>query len=240
MDHGDDDAVVIPVNFGTGRGRRARSGDGEHIDTSGEHAAGPLASVDDADAAYDAFDDLVIELTPRQRCFVETAAWLLADDVYDAAEDIAAHPETASRDISILSDFPPCTWTQPVSWWREQARCFDDLAEEAQNGADPEPRSTGEEMALHLILGRARALATDEPEIRAELVNGIDAHPSDDDWDGPLDFLFQDHDVLTLFDDDTELRSHELHPGAVNLAPQDWFTPFADSDSRQPSRGYRR
>lgn len=73
-------------------------------------------------------------------------------------------------------------------------------------------------MALHLILQRAR-WATDPSEIRIDLIEGIDAHANGDDWDGPPGFLFQDHDVLTLFDDDVE-----THSGAVNLEPDDWFT----------------
>jgi hypothetical protein len=121
-----------------------------------------------------------------------------------------------------------------VSWWRAQARCFDDLAAEAESGTDPQPRCTGEEMALHLILGRARAIAADEPEVRPELVDGTNAHPSDDDWDGPLDFLFHDHDVPTLFDD------IETLPGAANLEPEHWFAPFADTKPRETTRGYRR
>ena len=90
-------------------------------------------------------------------------------------------------------------------------------------------------MVLHLVLGRARATATDESDRRMDLVGGIAAHENDDDWDAPMDFLFQDHDVLTLFDSDIE-----SHPGAVNLVPAQWFTPFADSEPRTPDRGFRR
>lgn len=81
---------------------------------------------------------------------------------------MAEIPESASHDIAALNNFPPCTWTQTATWWREQARCFDDLATEAAAGVDPQPRCTGEEMALHLILQRARAIATDPTDIRAD------------------------------------------------------------------------
>ena len=200
---GDDssDGVVIPVVFGAGASRR---GDIHFFGVE----PNSIAPVEDA-----GFEGLVSELTARQRRFVEVAAWTLADDVYDAIEELHRHPKSASHSSSILSDFPPVTWTQPAAWWREQARCFDDLALEAQAGVDPEPVCTGEEMALHLILGRARAMATDESDRRLDLVGGIAAHDNDDDWEGPLNFLFQDHDVLTLFDNDLE-----PFPGAANLA----------------------
>jgi hypothetical protein len=221
---GSGDGVVIPVNFGAGMTRRGDApSPGAEPDQSADIDGDPL------------FEDLVIELTARQRRFVEVAAWTLADDVYDAIEELHRRPESASHSSSILSDFPPVTWTQSEAWWREQARCFDDLALEAQAGIDPDPVCTGEEMALHLILGRARAMATDESDRRMDLVGGIAAHDNDDDWEGPLNFLFQDHDVLTLLDNDLE-----PFPGAANLAPVDWFAPFVDTESRRPDRGFRR
>ncbi|MEV8238354.1 hypothetical protein AB0P23_24170 [Rhodococcus sp. NPDC077669] len=227
-DNGDD--VVVRVTFGT---RSSRLGGGH------KQVGDPNRGTDLDDD--EVFEGLVIELTPRQRRFVEVAAWTLADDVYDAIEDFRRHPdlhrrpEEAAHGISILSEFPPLTWKQSASWWRQQARCFDDLALEAQAGIDPDPVCTGEEMALHLVLGRARAMATDESDRRMDLVGDIAAHDNDNDWEGPLDFLFQDHDVLTLFDNDTK-----PHPGAVNLVPAEWFTPFVDIESRRPDRGFRR
>ncbi|WP_143546018.1 MULTISPECIES: hypothetical protein [unclassified Rhodococcus (in: high G+C Gram-positive bacteria)] len=151
---GDDssDGVVLPVVFGAGSSRRG----GTHC-SGGEPNS--VAPVEDA-----VFEGLVIELTTRQRRFVEVAALTLADDVYDAIEELHRRPESASHSSSILSDLPPVTWTQPAAWWREQARGFDDLAIEAQAGIDPDPVCNGEEMALHLILGRARAMATDESD----------------------------------------------------------------------------
>ncbi len=222
---GDDrgDGVVIPADFGAGSSGRG----GDRFPSVEPDLS---SSVDDV-----VFEDSVIELTARQRRFVEVAAWTLADDVYDAIEELHRRPGSASHSSSILSDFPPVTWTRPAAWWREQARCFDDLALEAQAGIDPDPVCTGEEMALHLILGRARAMATDESDRRMDLVGDIAAHDNDNDWEGPLDYLFQDHDVLTLFDNDLE-----PFPGAVNLVPAEWFTPFVDIESRRPDRGFRR
>lgn len=226
------ESVVIAVDFAAGHGAgRSRRGAPTPVPGSGRNADRPPVHSADAEMFY----DLVIELTPRQRRFVEVAAWTLADDVYDAIEELATIADFASQDISVLSDFPPCTWTQSVTWWRQQARCFDDLATETSGAVDPDPRCTGEEMALHLILHRARDMATDPCDPRTDLTDGLPEHDSDSDWDAPLEFLFQDHDVLMLFDDDIEPGL-----GTVNLDPAHWFTPFADSPPRDPERGFRR
>jgi hypothetical protein len=192
---GGSESVVIAVDAGS-----SRRGVPTPVPGSGRNAARPLVRSADAEMFY----DLVIELTPRQRRFVEVAAWTLADDVYDAIEELATIGDFASQDISVLSVFPPCTWTQSVTWWRQQARCFDDLATETSGAVDPDPRCTGEEMALHLIVHRARGMATDLSDPRTDLTDGLPEHDSDSDWDASLEFLFHDHDVLMLFDDDIE------------------------------------
>lgn len=234
--------MVIAVEFGAGPGGRRRTGRHPASASAGfadeQHTLSPQAGAADMlDCGL--FEDLDIELTPRQRRFVEVAAWTLADDVYDAIEDLAEIPDFAAHEISVLNDFPPCTWTQTATWWREQARCCDDLASEAAAGIDPEPRCTGEEMALHLILQRAQAIASDPTDIRADLTAGLPACEGDSDWDGPLDFLFQDHDVLMLFDNDADGYA-EPHSSTVNLALEKWFDPFADSPPRSGHRGFRR
>lgn len=226
--------VVIPVAFDAGSGRHRGGAPvastvglvGADRDVQELHVSS-FAPVEDGTV-----DDLVPELTRRQRRLVEVSAWTLADDLYDAVEELERSPEAAWRNISILSDFPPSTWTQPVSWWREQARCFEDLAAEAASNIGPDPRCIAEEMALSLILGRARAMATDRSDVRADVTA---EHDSDDDWDGPLENLFHDHDVLTLFED-----NGESHSGAVNLEPARWFSVFRDSEPRDPGRGFRR
>lgn len=110
------------------------------------------------------------------------------------------------------------------------ARSFDDLSADAAAGLDPEPRCTGEEMALRLIIGRARTAMISDRFV--EELTHLPAHKNDDDWDGPLDYLFQDHDVLTLF------WAEPISDG-VNLDPEDWFTPFEPELARDEDRGFR-
>lgn len=95
----------------------------------------------------------MIELTPQQRRLVEVAACPLTDDPYDAIENQHWHPNPYRRVARFSPTSPLFTWTQPVAWWRQQARCFDDLTIEAQTGNDPEPVCAGEEIALHMMLG---------------------------------------------------------------------------------------
>ena len=68
--------MVVRVTFGT---RSSRRGGGH------KQVGDPNRGTDLDDD--EVFEGLVIELTPRQRRFVEVAAWTLADDVYDAIED---------------------------------------------------------------------------------------------------------------------------------------------------------
>lgn len=140
-------------------------------------------------------------------------------------------PVTVGADRSVFGEYPATTWGQPAGWRRQAARAFDDLAADAEAGRAPRPRCTGEEMALHLILDRAAALHAGG-HVDYQLA-GIPAHPRDGDWAGPLDYLFEDHDVLVLFDG--------AAPGdGVNLDPPAWFEAFEPPRARDPRRGYRR
>ncbi|TQF74125.1 hypothetical protein FK531_05600 [Rhodococcus spelaei] len=176
-------------------------------------------------------DDDEFTLTPRQMHIVAIVARTLADSAYDDIDTHGDAPVTAGADRSVFTEYPATTWDQPAAWRRHAARSFDDLAADAESGRSPRPTCTGEEMALHLILRRASALHHDghfDDELAA-----IPRHPEDSDWAGPLDYLFEDHDVLTLFDGITP-------DDGVNLDPPAWFDPFEPPRARDPQRGYRR
>lgn len=192
----------------------------------------PAPDDDDADDGFfgedfgESFDPDAPTLTPRQCHVVAQVARELADAVFADARMLGDRPVQPGSNSVVLEEFPECTWTQDATWRRTLARAFDDLAA----GTDPEPRCTGEEMALHLIIGRARTAPT-SGRFAAELTT-VPPHPDDDDWDGPLDYLFHDHDVLTLF-------WPEPISGGVNLDPADWFTPFEPELARDEDRGFR-
>ncbi|MGC9501042.1 hypothetical protein ACP4J0_33120 [Streptomyces sp. WG7] len=136
------------------------------------------------------------------------------------------------------------TWHLDKAWRRQMARAFDDLATDCETGAQVEPRSTGEEMALHLGIARAQDLTHNRPRLVQNTVTGLPEHRADFDWEACSDVLFQDHDVLMLFDpslDGIEDSAGDLHQsmGMVNLAPQDWFVAFDPEQDRNPARGFR-
>jgi hypothetical protein len=126
------------------------------------------------------------------------------------------------------------------------ARAFDDLVTDLDDPQEPEvrPRCTGEEMALHLMLERAQAITRNRPNAVRDLVADLPEAKEDYDWDMCSTVLFQDHDVLMLFDDafdGVEAEDSDINQtmGMVNLAADDWFKPFAQDDARDPGRGFR-
>jgi len=146
------------------------------------------------------------------------------------------------RAAGLFARLPRITFHQARPWRRQMARCFDDLAADIEAGQWPLPRCTGEEMALHLAIAQAKRLPRDRPHRVAQAVADHPRHADDFDWEGCSNLLFEDHDVLMLFDDaldGIEDSGNELnqHMGMANLAAADWFEPFAEG--RDPERGYR-
>jgi hypothetical protein len=177
--------------------------------------------------------DDIPRLTPRQRRAVATTATMLADRAYDDIDTLGEQRIQEMMAQSLLSELPPCTWDHNTRRRRQMARAFDDLAADARCGADPQPTCTGEEMALHIVLVTAAGQHLDGE--LDHLLNEIPAHPNDNDWISPMDFLFEDYDVLTLFD-----AAPDHIGGGINLEPHAWFLAFDDTAARDPRRGFRR
>ncbi|MBV6695581.1 hypothetical protein KV557_00375 [Kitasatospora aureofaciens] len=183
------------------------------------------------------------ELTARTRAVLRLAL----DDLSGVAwEEVAALGDEALKPgaAGLFADLPRVTFHQNWSWRRQMARTFDDLAGDLEAGRDLVPGCTGEEMALHLAISRAEQLVRDRPRLVADAVAALPADRYDFDWECCSDLLFEDHDVLMLFDarldgieDPTAEASQAL--GMVNLAPLDWFTPFNSERARNPERGFR-
>ena len=62
-------------------------------------------------------------------------------------------------------------------------------------GLWPNPNCTGEEMALHKIIEHASEVDADE-----DIYDTLPEHEEDDDFDTISDIMFEDHDVLMLFE----------------------------------------
>lgn len=139
---------------------------------------------------------------------------------------------------------PLITWRCDADSRRQFARAFDDLAEDLERGTWPIPRTTAEELALHLAIRHAPA--------RKDMLNEQDEHEAlpehadDYDWHMCSELLFQDHDVLMLYDNGIDGIEAD---GGVNrhldlghtLHPANWFKPFnSGRPIRDEMRGFRR
>ncbi|MEY2242376.1 hypothetical protein AB8A21_05410 [Streptomyces sp. BF23-18] len=133
---------------------------------------------------------------------------------------------------------------RPGGSGKATARAFADPAADCTAGAEVEPRSNGEEMALHLGIARAQDPTRNRPRLVADTVAGLPEERGDFDWDACSGVLSEDHDVLMLFDgsfdgiEDAESDVHQVL-GMINLAPLDWFTAFSPDRARHPDRGFR-
>jgi hypothetical protein len=177
-------------------------------------------------------------LTARTARVLHERMRVLGDLARDEAAELGGEPVSPSWQGVVLNALPRVTWRQGRVWRERFAQCFGDLAGDLAGGEWPQPRCPGEEMALHLALAHAQAEVSEDPEFVEDLVEGLPASPLDYDWDGCRDVLFQDTDILMLFDDqldgvedpeseiNQELRIGDYRPGAWfetfgNMAPRD-------------------
>ncbi|WP_420167202.1 hypothetical protein [Streptomyces violaceoruber] len=73
---------------------------------------------------------------------------------------------------------------------------------------------------------------------------GLPEDRGDLDWDWCSSVLFEDHDVLMLFDsslDGIEDSGNDVNQamGMTNLAAAAWFVPFDPEQGREAGRGFR-
>ena len=140
---------------------------------------------------------------------------------------------------------PRITWQTDADWRRQFARACEDLSSDLYAGHWPTPRSNAEEMALHLAIKDAPGylqMAQDSGDKRHA---ALPEHVDDYSWDTCSELLFQDHDVLMLFDqslDGFEDPSTDINKnsGVGDLRPQAWFEFFNNVEPRDPNRDFRR
>jgi hypothetical protein len=140
----------------------------------------------------------------------------------------------------VFERLPRITWRQDVVWRRRLVQAADDLAEDLEAGQWPIPRCTGEEMLLHLAISDAEHDAIDDPRFV-----DLPQHEDDCDWDGCIDELFQDTDVLMLDEADPNGVEGVVGDDSVltrlgELGPHAWFEPFQNVESRDIGRKTRR
>lgn len=176
------------------------------------------------------------QLSPRMAAALRWAAAITADDAYDDIENHGDEPVPDNGwDWSLFDTYPHVTWAETVEWRRQAARAYDDLATDIDNGIWPLPRCSGEELALHTLLARLRDWTSDReafPTLSEELAP-LPPHPDDENWNGAWEHLFQDHDILDLYDGVSDAV-------AANVPELRWFDEFDGTEHRDPIRGFRR
>lgn len=191
-------------------------------------------------------------LTPRTAAVLHAALDILGDHARDDAGELGDTPVTAvnSGGWEIFTRLPRVTYCQGREWRMKFAQAFSDLSDRLAGGKGLSPACTAEEMALHLAIGFAPAvmeMAGDEggleglPECTGQRCACPSAHEygcdsghivrRDFDWWSCSASLFEDHDVLILFDpkldgfEDPDGKAAS-QMGFANLGVADWFTPF--------------
>ncbi|KNE81424.1 hypothetical protein AB0B04_18590 [Streptomyces xinghaiensis] len=198
---------------------------------------------DDEDDGWDEDGEEGEELTARTAAVLRVALEELSGQIW---QDVAAVGDAplGRGEGRVLGSLPPIIFRQDRQWRRQMARCFDDLAADLAGTGAVRPLCTGEEMALHLGIDRAKSLTRNRSRLVAKSVEGLDEDRRDFDWDWCSSVLFEDHDVLMLFDaslDGIEDSGSEVNQalGLANLAAADWFEPFRPGQARDPDRGFR-
>lgn len=183
---------------------------------SGEDRWGTRAADDEELALMendDEYSEIVELISSRQATLIANAADEIAAAIRSDADTLGSDPVTPvnSSQLDVLATLPSVTFGQSRLWRYQLAAAADRLAADTRLWGAPIPRCTGEEMVLHLVLRRAQAAARPRQVRRGS-------------WDELSEVLFQDHDVLTLYDLPPEAT--ESLAGGVNLHPLRWFSEF--------------
>lgn len=182
--------------------------DGEPVATSAVFEPLP----DRNDLIGEEFAEIIGMVSPRHAALIAEAADDVAADIRSDADLLGSAAVTGRnrRKLQVLAALPPVTFDQSRLWRYQLAEAADRLADDTRRWGAPIPRCTAEEMVLHLILNRAKAKSS--------------GHTDSESWALLSEVLFQDHDVLVLYDLPPE--AVEKYIDGINLHPRRWFTQF--------------
>jgi hypothetical protein len=188
--------------------------------------------------------DDVWALSPRTALALWAMLTTMADHGYDDVDGHGDDPVDDDSAWTLFGDYPRVTWRQDAVWRRQAARAFDDLAGDLAQGREPLPRSPGEEMALHLAL-RLLPTAIEDNWWGPDLFDRLPERDGDLNVDTLLDVLFQDHDILALFEAELDGIEDPDDPanagtGMGDYRPAAWFRPFDSAEPRDGRRPFRR
>ena len=163
-------------------------------------------------------------LSPRMAALLHHCCTVYADQVLEIGSE-------TEMDEWTLEDLPSVAqpYARKTSWalaFREASRR---LVARLGKGEFPHPNCTGEEMALHKIIEMAQELYTDGDEAIMDTLEGLPKSTKDENFDMVSDLVFEDHDVLMLYDmADAVLSNGPMQHmmDFANLHPDEWFKPF--------------
>ena len=178
-------------------------------------------------------------MTPRQALAIESAARTFSDEEGFTWEDLAAGR------LRLTQAAPFCLLPADVlldtndAWRSRLLDTFADIAERISAGRVPWPRCVAEEVALYLSITEAQEVPLEE-NFGPETVAQLDDHGADDDLDGPLEHLFQDHDFLAMWEDDSWLEdptvTEAMGVNPDSYHPRNWWKRFANADAFDEGR----
>ena len=157
------------------------------------------------------------QMTPRMAWRLWTSAVYLADDWRYTSP---AGP---------LGDLPPIArpYFRDRSWRQAFISSFERIAERiaSDDGDDCLARCTADELALHFTINLAESDYINDAISPAGAAHLPSHGAQDHDFDWMRDVLFEDHDVLMLFNPALDGIENDVD-GNSSLHPRDWFQPF--------------
>lgn len=159
-------------------------------------------------------------MTPRMASHLWGAATILGDEWRTCITD----PELLAENLTPVAR----PYAQNRSWLEQFIEGFDRLAERLGGDGDSDclARCTAEELALHLTINTAEAYIADGVVDSAWVDHLPDHGSADQDFDWMREVLFEDHDVLMLFNPSLDGFEHSPDVATSYLHPRDWFQPF--------------
>lgn len=156
----------------------------------------------------------------------------------------AALAERADRSVmSVAGGLPPIAklWVDHPAWAQKLAGCYRMVRDRLAIGVTPIARCTGEEFALHMTIAAATELTlTGMGPDPADHGMQLMAEPTLDDFANAHSRLFEDDDLLMLFEpvldgiEDASSADNQRYGVGPYLHPSRWFDPFPGYDRAGP------
>jgi hypothetical protein len=182
-------------------------------------------------------------LTPRTAAALSWALGTLAEQCLMDVDEHGDKPVDPNETWSVFDELPRLTWRQDAAWRTRFSQAVRHLENDLDHGRLPLPTCTAEEVALHLALDETEVvldMAADSDHYAHTVFGDLPEHPRDYDWDLCHTALFQDSDVLFLYDNaadgiedpETDINKH-FRIG--DLRPAHWFDTFLNMKPRKPT-----